>query len=53
MDFSLRCQPVGHLITALETTVFGMEIGCIGNLAVVLCRLAIAGSLFMRCFYCV
>jgi hypothetical protein len=50
IDFSLACQPVCNMITAFEGTVFGMKIGGIGDLTVVLCCLAIDGSLFMRCF---
>jgi hypothetical protein len=50
IDFSLACQPVSHLITAIEATVFGMKIGGVCNLIVMLCCLAIDGSFFLQCF---
>jgi hypothetical protein len=55
--FSFGSQPVCHRITTIEATMFGIEIGCNGNLIVMLrCLmvmlgcLAIDGSLFMQSF---
>ncbi|CAG1004966.1 hypothetical protein ANRL2_04446 [Anaerolineae bacterium] len=60
IDFSLGSQPVFHRITAIESAMFGMEIGSDRNLLMMLgcvvieqsmlgC-LVIDGSLFMQSF---
>ncbi len=50
IDFSLGSQPVCDWIAAVEATMFGMEIGSIGNLIMMLGRFAIDVSLFMLIF---
>jgi hypothetical protein len=51
VDFSLGSQPVCHRITTFETTMFGMEIGGIGNPMVMLGCREIDCRFFMQ-FFC-
>jgi hypothetical protein len=56
INFSLGSQPVCQLVTALETTMFGMEIGSNGNMLMTLLLMLMCGrpvidsSLFMQSF---
>ena len=44
--FSFGSQPVCHRITTIEATMFGVEIGCIGNMVVMLrCLMLMLGCL--------